>query len=48
MNYLFVFTLHTMKKTAKNSINAKKVDIPYACTVAQSFLALCEPMYVAL
>lgn len=43
-----VFTLHTMKKTAKNPINAKKVDIPYSCTVAQSFPALCEPMYVAL
>ena len=34
-----VFILHTMKKTAKNSINAKKVDIPYACMPSRSVIS---------
>ena len=41
MNYLFVFILHTMKKTAKNSINAKKVGIPYACMLSCSAIPGC-------
>ena len=36
---IFIFILHTMKKTAKNSINAKKVDIPYACMPSRSVIS---------